>query len=706
MGSWLLPLLSPLAACDPSSRGAGGHSPGSQDLTPLDPGEAAFGAAQRAVVLVLDGVRMEESFGEGESDAWGGPTAEILPAIREDLRPLGAAAEPAYVTGTTFTSSSHADLLTGVRQYFANMGASEGYGMRWPDHPTLFELLREQRDLGAEQAVLAANTTILGDLTHSHAPGFGSAWAGSYLHVSAPNDEAANSHDDADVVDRVRAALRNDGAAFVLANLHQIDRAGHAKPQDYAGYVADADSPVVGLWQDLVDAQRAGADLPLVVVVSDHGRHRFLEELHPWQDHGCSCTGCREVPLLLLGPGIEAGAVATRPYLLEDVTHTVAWLMGLELPYSTGLGLDELLAGDPDVPVRSGAVALAADGALVAWQRWEPDHEARSGVWIDDRELAAGPLHVERPTVARGKDQDFVCWRQLELVESAERWPWEARCAARVQGETGWRDLGFPETLLPDGFEAQLQVDARGRLWALWIGGELNPGLDAITPSTVGMQLARWDGRSWESPSRKWGLERFPSHPDLLIHEERVWAAVAISDETTSMRYSRHIELFGIDWPEEAAPSWRPLVSLRPSEGDDEALGRVERPALGRAGDELLVAAVGYRADGTTLVVSRHDLDSGDDRVWSRLSTLDGSGGVFPHLGPAFSADGWLYWARQSGGGGVEICRVDAAEAEPDCRDSGYAWIDSLAPAEDGAWASVSDGDLSWARVWVPFPAR
>ena len=76
---------------------------------------------------------------------------------------------------------------------------------------------------------------------------------------------------------------------------------------------------------------------------------------------------------------------------------------------------------------------------------------------------------------------------------------------------------------------------------------------------------------------------------------------------------------------------------------------------------------------------------------------------VFPHLSPAFTDDGWLYWARQSGSGGVEICRADGAQATPSCRDSGYGWIDTLAPAAGGTWASLSDGDLSWKKVWVPF---
>ncbi len=687
------------SACKSGDSGATG---GLDDPLGYEPVDASYGVAERAVVVVLDGVRMDESFGDGESDAWGGPTEEVLPRIRDDLRSRGGVAEPAYVSGTTFTGSSHASLLTGVRQYYANLGASTGYGLRQPDLPTFFELLRLERGIGPKQAVFAANTKILGDLTRSRAPGFGLDYGATYHRVTAAASENKDAQRDASVLTRVRSSLTGDGAVFALANLHQIDRAGHASAQDYADYVSDVDSPVVELWNWMLREQDQ-AGLPLTFVLSDHGRHRISSDESPWQDHGCACSGCREVPLLALGPGIEPGSVVTQPTLLEDVTHTMAWLMGVPMPYSTGLALDELLAGEPDIPVRSGEVAVAAHGELIAWQRWEPRHAARSSVLVDGEVVATGVLHAEAPAVVRGEDADFACWRQLDLDLSQDSWPWEAHCAQRLAGGA-WRDLGAETVELPDGFEAQLGVDDKGRLWVLYLGGELDNGLGAITPSTVGYGLARWDPSldAWDQTSRLQAQGRFPSHARLLMEEGRNWVVMAVSDDQTSMRYSRHLEIYELGWNTDGVPVWIELASLYGPDSELDAVGRLERPAIGRAGDVLTTVAVGYADTGTYLMAATLDESSGFAREWTELSQLDDSGLVYPHLSPAFSDDGWVYWARQAGSGGVEICRADDA-AEPSCRDSGYGWIDSLAPADGGAWVSVSDGDLAWSRVWVPF---
>ena len=689
-----------LMACRPSD----GDSTDLRDPTPYEVVDAAYGVAGRAVIVVMDGARLEETFGEGESDAAGVPTSDILPRINESLRPLGGVAAPAYVTGTPFTSSSHANLLTGVRQYYANMGASDGYGLRQSDYPTIFEELRQQRDLPAEHAVLVANTEILGDLTHSHAPGFGSAQGGTYRHMTEAADSTTNARTDAPVLTGVLQSLESQGAVFALANLHQIDRSGHGNPEVYANFVADVDGPIVSLWRQLREGQRHGAELPLVVILSDHGRHRFIDYEDPWQDHGCSCSGCREVPLLVLGPGIESGTVATQPYLLEDVTHTVAWLMGVSMPYSTGLPLDEFLAGSPEVPARSGEVALAADGDLVAWQEWQPSHSARSSVVVDGETLSSGVLHVEQPSVLRSDIGDFACWRQLDLVAGAEDWPWEARCSRR-DGAGDWDDLGLETLELPDGFNALLEVDDKDRLWVMYLAGESDGGLDAITPSTVGYHLARWDAMThvWEYASWLRGVGTFPSHARWHMDGEQAWVAWVESDDEPTMRYTRHITLSKLHWKRGEEPTWTSLHSLYAEASDNSDLGRLERPVLGLAGEELVVAAVGYSSGGTFLMAATQDAGSGEGGEWSELVTLDDTGLVFPHLSPAFSDDGWLYWARQSGSGGVEICRADGAQATPSCRDSGYGWIDTLAPAAGGTWASLSDGDLSWKKVWVPF---
>lgn len=70
--------------------------------------------ALRAVVLVVDGARVDETLGDGFSTAAGVPTAELMPAVREGLLPLGLRATRARNLGVPITTESHTELLTRV----------------------------------------------------------------------------------------------------------------------------------------------------------------------------------------------------------------------------------------------------------------------------------------------------------------------------------------------------------------------------------------------------------------------------------------------------------------------------------------------------------------------------------------------------------------------------------------------------------------
>ncbi|MGB0641068.1 MAG: hypothetical protein ACPGTU_17150, partial [Myxococcota bacterium] len=74
---------------DESNDTAEGHSPA---------------ALPRVVVLVLDGARIDESFGDGVSSVTGSETVTFLPEIRNRLLPQGALLTNAMNTGVTITA--------------------------------------------------------------------------------------------------------------------------------------------------------------------------------------------------------------------------------------------------------------------------------------------------------------------------------------------------------------------------------------------------------------------------------------------------------------------------------------------------------------------------------------------------------------------------------------------------------------------------
>jgi bisphosphoglycerate-independent phosphoglycerate mutase (AlkP superfamily) len=100
------------------------------------------------------------------------------------------------------------------------------------------------------------------------------------------------------------------------------------------------------LWEYLQgDSVYAGKTT--MFVTSDHGRHS-----DDFSGHGCSCTGCRTVQLLAVGPDIEAGLVSRTPRTLCDIVPTIGELMGFAPEKSTGSAMLELLAVPETEPER------------------------------------------------------------------------------------------------------------------------------------------------------------------------------------------------------------------------------------------------------------------------------------------------------------------------------------------------------------------
>ena len=107
---------------------------------------------------------------------------------------------------------------------------------------------------------------------------------------------------------------------------------------DYLNTVAYTDRFVSELYQGLAD--RGLVDDTVVIAVGDHGEgfgehDRFQHDNVIWEE------GLR-VPMILAGPGIEAGRVIEGPFQLLDVPPTIERLLDVELGPSDYVGRDIL----------------------------------------------------------------------------------------------------------------------------------------------------------------------------------------------------------------------------------------------------------------------------------------------------------------------------------------------------------------------------
>ncbi len=679
------------------------------DSTDTQPPGDWFGIAEYGVIMVPDGTRIEETFGdettwgEGYSDAYEGPTADIIPGIREELYPQGSIAKPAYVTGITITLPGHVDMALGKRTPHGHhpANATDGPGLYRPELPTLWEHLRDQDEsVEADQVGFTGNTLHMMAIGHSAYPGLGYDTPGSYVFVdsSGGNDPGEQPGEDPPVIEQVIEHLQA-GWRLQLVNLHQIDRMGHYNPPNHVPSIMEVDDPLVSMWNDSIQGDDELADRTVMAIVSDHGRHRFDSNNPPWANHGDGCSGCREVPLMMLGPGVRQGVVTEGPYVLEDVGATMAWLMGIHAPFSTGMIMTEMLEGEPTIPQRSGPQAIHSSGDLVAYQQFRDDLASRSEIVLDGEVFAnTEAIHVEQPKVLAVGETDFACWREVTVGTDEDYWNWLPVCKLRSDGGA-WEDLGTPlADLVWPYWDPAMAADGSGRLHLAW-SGNLNGNAQAGT----GVYLARWtSAMGWEGGEDYEGGAYFPVWPSLVIDDDGAsWVAWSAGSSDGQGRYTRHVDVYRVSWPAGGDQSW----DLSFTSPDDDAEGRdyerIEAPALSIVDGDIHLAYVAMNEDGSNLVYASL---AGGAGSWSSVHAADDSGDVYLHVRPRWSDDGQLYWGRLGSDGNAEVCRVGTDDmTDPSCVTTGVRWIESLAPVDGGVQVTTSSGDRQWTISQIDF---
>ncbi|MDG1480365.1 MAG: sulfatase-like hydrolase/transferase [Myxococcota bacterium] len=658
------------------------------------------GVASRAVVLVLDGTRVEESLGYGQttdgfSDAYDGSSEEVLSAIQAELLPRGGSSVPAFSTGVTITMPAHATLLQGRRRHYGSPAVQEGKGasLYRPELPTFFELIRKQEGLDTSSVALIGNTVNLISLDYSMHPGYGESY-GTVYNVLTQADGVTPSNSDSEVVDDVRTALEG-GARFVVANLHNIDRTAHNDPEDYADAVANVDERILSLWLWIQSDESGMKDDTVMVVTADHGRHRYDLVDPVWTGHGDDCSGCREIPLLIIGPGVEAGAVTEEPATLEDVHQTLAWLMGVESPYSDGLILSSLLSLEDEGPAqRSGIAAPSSSDGRLAYQQWRSDPTRRSEIVIDDHVFDSPEVFaMEAPAVlVTSTDDTYACWRQLELPEGAEYYPWELRCVHQAPGSSDWTDIGFPLARLHSDTQPALSEAEDGRLVVavsdLLVTENINLG------TNTQITLASWNGQDWELFETH-SENAYAIEPSLQSTSGSMWLAYARGDTPPENRYTRHIELQRISLQEDGSWSWL-LAWTSANDALTETYGRMEHAALWLSADDGKLAMIGFSEDeGTSLMMTRREAGG-----WSSLVVIDDESPL-PHVRPVWSEDGVLFWARY-GTTVAQLCRLQDSKTSCVALSSGVVERIAAVSGNEAAVSVLGEG-MVWSLETVTF---
>jgi hypothetical protein len=286
-------------------------------------GTAAGYETRQVVIVVMDGARLSETFEEE-----GQPH---IPCIWNRLVPRGSYLREFHNNGRTKTNPGHAALLTGTWQPIENDGGEH------PTKPTLFEVYRKATGAPAEDVWVVGGKKKLGALAYSTDRSYGSDYGASADGMDDRTDPATYA--------AFLDILQTHHPALSLLSLSATDIHGHDEDREgYLESIQRVDSLLCDLWGRL-QADTAYAGRTTLFFTYDHGRH--LDSEGGFEDHGDSCAGCVRLGFLALGPDFKNGFASSRPREMIDVAPTVAELLGLSLPESTGEVMTEILAKEP-----------------------------------------------------------------------------------------------------------------------------------------------------------------------------------------------------------------------------------------------------------------------------------------------------------------------------------------------------------------------
>ncbi len=647
-----------------------------------------------AIVLVLDGVRLEDSLGDGTSGATGEHPQALMPETWDQLLPQGTRASQAWCLGPTTTTPAHAALIAGRRLPLATVSADLDVGLYRPQLPSLFEAVRDQLGASEEQVVLAANTGLVKPVELSLWPGVEGA---DWLWVS--DEDGGPAEDDRPVLAALQERLDEVPIHLALVNLHQIDRSGHyGGPTSHLDDIGRVDAPIAELWEWL-QRHRDYRDDTTLVIISDHGRHSVSDDDPTWRHHGDACNGCRRVPALVLGPDVEPGVDLHDPFLLTDVAPTLAAVLGVELPWADGLAQQGLFTSPLPWEPREGLADLAVAGDLTAELRYEPDPAHRSSLWIGGNELSSpDALQVEAPALAREGEQAWACFREITLDPDGEETPWLAHCHHSTDGGASWEVMDTPVERVGPLWRPVLLPPGDGELLMAWVDNRAGTTDGGAVGGSGELHLvvSRYDGtwdNGWLSPELS-----YPVDVAAVLDGERLRMAVGASPTGAGKQHSRDVWLGTVSldqgvmaWSAVRASNIATLLGI-------EGSWRMELPAL-RVDDEgvLHLAAVAWSDAGSHAILATSADGDGFDsaRIVDLLHPVD------PHLAPRWLGERAVWVTVDSEADESWLCAV-GGEGEPECTSTGSPRVLRL-EADGELWAVVDAGVGSWVLEGFEF---
>ncbi len=285
---------------------------------------------EHIIVCVIDGPRYTETFGDS--------SCKYIPKMGKEMTKSGVLYTDFKNNGPTYTSSGHTAITTGFYQSLNNGGKD------LPKKPSFFQYYLKAKQADKTDAYIVSSKGKLEILANTK----DKKWWNMYMPSSycGPNGNSSSYVSDIQTVEKVNELLDSKPPKLMLINLLAVDSYGHANDWDaYLLSLQRCDSYVYELWKRIQSNPKLKNKTALLVT-NDHGRH-IDGRKDGFVSHGDKCEGCKHISLLAMGPDFKKNSVVSKGGELIDISKTIAYIMGFEMPTSNGKVLNELFETKP-----------------------------------------------------------------------------------------------------------------------------------------------------------------------------------------------------------------------------------------------------------------------------------------------------------------------------------------------------------------------
>jgi hypothetical protein len=277
------------------------------------------------IVLVIDGPRYSETFGD--------TTSQLIPHLSGDLAPMGVLVKNFRNNGPTYTNAGHTAITTGNYQRIRNNGEE------LPRKPGMFHYFLKENGYDSTQAWVIASKGKLNILSDTK----DRDWRGKYQPSSYCGVGGKGTGYASDKLNwrDAKQILSTYHPKLTLINVLEVDVRGHQNEwPEYLQAIRNTDQIALELWE-FIQADSIYRDKTTLFITNDHGRHLDGHK-DGFINHGDNCEGCRTIYLVALGPDFRKGHVIQGKYEQIDISKTISYMLGFDMPTSDGAIMEEL----------------------------------------------------------------------------------------------------------------------------------------------------------------------------------------------------------------------------------------------------------------------------------------------------------------------------------------------------------------------------